>query len=387
MVQTLSKRKGLIEQFNLLGDKLLIINDECHIGTSTKLLQKLPNAYLIGFSATPDFRKAKHLPLIYKDIVIGSQPQELVESGFLSPYYHYERQVADLSKLEKASTGEYTEKSQELVFEKAEVFEGLLDDLKKFNFYKCMIFCASIDACSNLVVKLRGLDYTVSECHSKNKDTDLELFNFTHGNNAICVSVSSLTKGFDFPAIDLIILNRASTSLPLVSQMIGRGSRVFAGKSKFTVLDYGGNGTRHKPWNYEHDWGSMWNGKQKKEGVSPIKICPSCGFMMSNKLKICPECNFEYQDVIVEVDKKETELIEITEKYNLLRGKKISKLTPLELYQYVKMTNKKPFAIRIAKSKGEEFLTEYAKHSKWKYGWWNHIKPDIYLEFTDITIK
>lgn len=387
MAQTLAKRPGLIAQLHALNDKLLIITDEAHIGTPTKLLQQLPDAYLIGFTATPDFRKAKHLPEIYKAIVVGPQPQELVEMGFLSPYFHFERQVADLSKLQKSSTGEYTEASQESVFEKAEVFEGIVEDLQKFKFHKCMIFCASINHCIDVVTKLRALNYNVSECHSKNKDTDYELFQFTNGSNEICVSVASLTKGFDCPAVDLIVLNRASLSLPLVSQMIGRGSRLSPGKNRFTILDYGRNGTRHKPWNYEHDWENMWHGKTKKEGAAPVKICKNCGFVMSAKTNPCPECGTVTVHIPDENEKKETELIEITLKYNALRGRKISTLSPLELYQYVQMTNKKPYAKRIAMARGTEFLEQYARYNKWNYGWWNHIIADTTIEFNDIIIR
>ena len=387
MAQTLAKRPGLIKQLSELEDKLLIICDEAHIGTPSKLIKQLPNSYKIGFTATPDFRQAKHLPELYKGIVIGPQPQELVENGYLSPYFHFERQVADLSKLEKSNTGEYTEKSQEKVFEKAEVFDGIIEDLKKFKFHKCMIFCASIDHCKRTVEHLRVLNYNVSECHSKNPNTDLELFQFTNGSNEICVSVASLTKGFDFPGIDLIILNRATLSLPLYCQMIGRGSRLLPGKSRFTVLDYGRNATRHKPWNYEHDWAKLWNQKPKKEGIAPIKMCVNCGYIMPANVNPCPECGFTTEYIPTEQEKKETQLVEVTAKYNNLRGRFISSLTPAELFDYVQMTNKKPFAKRIAMAKGSEFLEMYARYSKWNYGWWNHIVADTTLEYTDIIIR
>jgi len=386
MAQTLAKRKGLINQFIELKENLLIINDECHVGTSTKLLKQFSDAYLIGFTATPDFRKAKHLPELYKGIVIGPQPQELVEAGYLSPYFHFERQIADLSKLEKSSTGEYTEASQEKVFEKAEVFDGIFDDLKNFTFHKCMIFCASIKHCKDVVDRLRVM-YNVSECHSKNPNTEKELFEYTHGSNNICVSVASLTKGFDNPQTDMIILNRATLSLPLYGQMIGRGSRLSPGKSRFTVIDYGRNGTRHKPWNYEHDWQNMWNKKQKLDGVAPVKMCEKCGFIMPVKMPKCPECGHIMIVEPSEKEIKETQLVELTAKYNLLRGRSISTLLPQELFHYAEMTNKKPFAKRIAMSKGNDYLTAYAKFAKWNYGWWNHIIADTDLEYTEILIK
>jgi len=386
MAQTLAKRELIIKQFQKLGTDLLIINDEAHIGTATKLLQYFQDAYLIGFTATPDFKFAKHLPEIYKDIVIGPQPQELIEMGFLSPYYHYERKIANLSSLKKSGS-DYSELSQEIAFEKKEVFDGLLDDLLKFKFKKCIVFTASIKHCKYVCEQLRAFGYQVAEVHSKNHKSDYQLFQFTHGDIKICVSVGILTKGYDFPDIDLIVLQRATISLPLYCQMIGRGSRIVDGKSHFTVLDYGGNASRLNLWNFEHDWSKKWNSapKRKSEGVAPVKMCPKCGYMMPSVIMSCPGCGYVMEKA--PPTPKETELIEVTAKYNTLRGRRIGTLTPKELAIYVKITNKKPFAKRIAMAKGQDFLEAYAKEVKWKYGWWNHIVADVSMPFTDVLIK
>ncbi len=386
MAQTLAKRDAIIKQFAALGQDLLIITDEAHIGTPTKLLKQLPDAYLIGFTATPDFKFAKHLPELYNNIVVGPQPQELIEMDFLSPYYHYERQVVNLSALKK-SGGDYSEAGQELAFEKKEVFDGLLDDLLKFKFKKCVVFTASIKHCRYVSDMLRQFGWEVAEVHSKNPNSDYDLFQFTSGPIKICVSVGMVTKGFDFPEIDLIVLQRATTSLPLYCQMIGRGSRKAPNKTHFNVLDYGGNASRLNLWNFTHDWSKKWNSAPRREsaGVAPVKNCPKCGYMMPTMVMACPGCGHQFEKQ--EPDKKETELVEITAKFNQLRGRQISTLNPTELALYVKITNKKPYAKRIAISKGEDFLTAYAKEVKWKYGWWNHIVADNTLHFHDIVIK
>lgn len=386
MAQTLVKRELLVKWFASLGQELLVITDEAHIGTPTKLLMLLGDAYHIGFTATPDFRFAKHLPILYNHIVTGSQPQELVESGYLSPYYHYARKVVNLSGLKKGHGGDFTEKSQEMAFEKKEVFEGLLDDLLKFTFKKCMIFCASIKHCEFVVRDLRAFGYKVSEVHSKNGKSEYELFQFTNGDNKICVSVGSLTKGFDYPEIDLLILNRATISLPLYLQMIGRGSRKAQGKDRFTVIDMGGNGQRHGLWNMDREWEDMWNKKPKEKGVAPVKSCPKCDFIMHVSLTHCPNCGHEFVVVVAIKPKKETELIELTAGYNELRGKKISDLNPKELSCYAKFTGKKHFAIRIARSKGGQFLGEYTKVMGYKSGFIYHNQPDSTIEFNNITI-
>ena len=67
-------------------------------------------------------------------------------------------------------------------------------------------------------------------------------------------SVSILTTGFDEPTVDSIILNRATKSLTLYYQMIGRGSRILKNKSTFNVIDLGNNLHRFGPWGSDLDW-------------------------------------------------------------------------------------------------------------------------------------
>ncbi|MEL6868110.1 MAG: helicase-related protein, partial [Bacteroidota bacterium] len=71
---------------------------------------------------------------------------------------------------------------------------------------------------------------------------------------AILSSVSILTTGFDEPTIETIILNRATRSLTLYFQMIGRGSRIIPGKSTFDVIDLGNNVARFGLWSNDIDW-------------------------------------------------------------------------------------------------------------------------------------
>lgn len=387
MAQTLQRRPGIIKQFAAMGKKLLVITDEAHIGTQSKVLLQLLDAYHIGFTATPDYRVAKHLPKIYNDCVIGPQPQDLIDLNFLASYNHYQRQAVDVSGLQKTSTGDYTEASQEIVFETAQVYDGLFEDLSKFKFYKGMIYCASIKHCNDTVLRLRACGYECAEVHTKNPKSDFELFQFTNGHLSLCVSVGSLTKGFDFPAIDLIILLRATTSLPLMLQMIGRGARWFPGKRHFNVIDYGKNGSRHGFWNEERDWSKMWNAipKRKADGVAPVKDCPKCGCLVSTMIMLCPACGHQF--IKPPLTPQETELIEITAAYNELRGRNISTLTVRELVVYTKATGKKLFANRIARAKGDRYLSEYAQLIGWKHGWNTHIIADQELNFADIIIR
>ena len=375
MAQTLANRETFIKCFQAFGAELLIVIDEAHIGTFNTLLEALPLAQKLGFTATPDARWAKHLPVFYKSIVIGPQPHELVQMGRLSPYKHFARVSANLDLL-KLHKGEFTEESQEQVFGTAKVFDGLKEDLLRLPYKKCLIFTASIKDCMSVYAQLKegGFECTAVHSQMSEKDFKFNLNEFTHGEINICISVGTLTKGFDCPAIDLIVLRRKTTSLPLFLQMIGRGSRWMKGKDFFTVLDYGQNYLSHGLWDMERDWKSLWNRPKKaRDGIAAIKICPICERIVAVSSSCCSECGYEFvkKDIPLEVGK----LIEVTELYSKMIGKRVSTLTPEELAIYAKLKGKKNFAARIAHARerdgpeGNKFLSEYGKAMGYKSSW------------------
>lgn len=397
MAQTLVRRPRMVQSFTEQSERLLIINDECHVGTSTKLLQMMPSALLIGFTATPDWRSAKHLPILYNACVVGPQPDELVQSGYLVSYQHFARVLADLSDL-AIKNGEFTEESQEAVFETRKVYDGLIKDLHTVTYRKAVVFCASIKHCQLVSEQLGAAGILNIQVHSKRdrgeQSFDMARFKDLDSAVHVCVSVGILTKGWDFPPLDLVILNRATTSLPLYMQMIGRGSRTFPDKALFTVLDYGGNYQRHGLWDAEVDWQKKWKEqkKKKKDGVAPVKNCPQCDYIVPVSTGTCPNCGYKFPAADLEPSDEETKLVEITAAYRNLIGRRISSLNPQELAMYAKFKNKKAFAIRVARSQEQRvsgYLLQFAIFMGYKPGWTHYQQQTLTddIQFTDIILK
>jgi DNA repair protein RadD len=61
------------------------------------------------------------------------------------------------------------------------------------------------------------------------------------------VNVAVLTTGFDAPSVDIVALLRATESVGLLQQIIGRGLRIAEGKTDCLILDYAQNIERHCP--------------------------------------------------------------------------------------------------------------------------------------------
>lgn len=402
MAQTLTRRPLIIQQLAALEFPPLIIVDEAHIGTPSNIIRELiaaSNPYILGFTATPDARVAKHLPELYNSCVVCCQVDELIQQGFLCSYQHLARTKADTDILEMRN-GEFTEASQQAAFGTSAVYDGILDDLRTTPFSKCMIFVASIKHASEMNARLRSEGFSSLEYHSKMENGAYELAKFTElGLANICVSVASLTKGFDLPQVDLVILNRATTSLPLYLQMIGRGSRpVWSAngireKTHFRVLDYGGNWERHGLYFEDREWDKMWETTKrakKGEGIGTVSLCENCESIISVSQRTCPWCGHERP--LTEKELEQGELIEVTSHYTRLVGRRISELTPGELAVYAKIKKKQPFAARVARAQEQlrqGFLEAFTAAMGYRPGWADHQRKMIgasRVEFEDITL-
>ena len=390
MAQTLRRRNNLMESFVNLGNDLLVITDEVHVATSAKLLAQLNKAWHVGFTATPI---GKHLAKLFDFCVVGPQPEWLVANGFLAPYRHFARVSADLDKLQ-VENGEFTEESQQVAFETDRVFDNLEEDLQKIPYKKCLIFCSSINHCTRVSDRLNISGFKNVMAHSLlMPEVEFEnLQSFTSGEINICVSVGMLTKGFDFPAIDLPVLMRATNSLALYLQMIGRGSRLSpeTEKTRFTVLDYGANWLRHGHWDAFRDWGTLWNlPSQSGKGVAPVKMCPICMYINHASAMHCKNCGFEFPRR-APVAEENSKLLQITANF---AGKMLSQLDPEELAIYAKQKNKRNYAIRVAKSREQDesgYLRRFAKAMNYKPAWvWRELNslPHDKIKFYDFILK
>lgn len=400
MAQTLSRRPKIVAQLNTVEPSPLIIIDEAHIGQTSRILEAMDKdgaAMVLGFTATPDARVAKHLPLTYTDCVVCCQVDDLIQQGYLCSYRHSARTKAGLDALEMRN-GEFTEQSQLNAFSRTEVYDGIIDDLNAAKFRKAMVFVSSIKHAEETHARLLEAGFASTRYHSQLDNAAYELAKFTELDTAdICVSVASLTKGFDFPPIDMVILNRATTSLPLYLQMVGRASRPTPTKSSFQVIDYGGNWQRFGLYYQDRDWEQMWKASPRKrkkgEGVAPVTTCPKCEAIIPASLKICPYCQFALP--ADERELQQGELIEITQRYTPLVGRQISTLTPQELAIYAKMKQKQKFASRIARRMHQDnpragVLHEFAAAMGYKPSWADmqmRMLPSTPLEYTDITLR
>ncbi|WP_273273576.1 DEAD/DEAH box helicase [Maribacter polysiphoniae] len=259
MVETLNNRlnDGILD----ISDVGLVIIDEAHYNSFTKLFKFFENSFILGVTATP-LSSNKELPMNrnYDELIPGESIENLIENDFLARAETYQYDMG-LTSLEVGSNGDYTVKSSSDLYTSPSMLNKLLEAYTKHSKgKKTLIFNNGIETSiqvyhtfNNAGLPIMHLDNTATK---KQRKHILKWFHETP--DAILTSVSILTTGFDEPTIDTIILNRATKSLTLYYQMIGRGSRVLNNKSKFTVIDLGNNIYRFGPWGADLDWEAIF---------------------------------------------------------------------------------------------------------------------------------
>lgn len=255
MVETLKNR---INDEKLHLDNIgLVIIDEAHYNSFRKLLSSFKKAFILGVTATPLSSNIK-LPMNqnYQELIVGDTISSLIDNGFLARAVTYSYDVG-LTSLKVGINGDYTVKSSDDLYTNMVMQEKLLHAYTERSLgKKTLIFNNGINTSLYVYETFREAGYPIRHLDntSSNEDRKEILHWFKHTKDAILTSVGILTTGFDEPTVETIILNRATKSLTLYFQMIGRGSRKLPGKDEFTVIDLGNNAARFGLWSDPVNW-------------------------------------------------------------------------------------------------------------------------------------
>ncbi|RYY25306.1 MAG: DEAD/DEAH box helicase [Chitinophagaceae bacterium] len=260
MVETLANR---IEDGHLNTDEIgLVIIDEAHHNSFNKLLDKFANASIIGVTATP-FSSDPEMPMnkSYDELIVGESIASLIEQGFLARPASWRYDV-ELNTLKKESRGDFTIATSDELYSSPAMLQLLLEAYESHSKNKkTLIFNNGIFTSKNVCNKFADAGYDIRHLDNSTSPAEREeiLAWFKKTRKAILTSVSILTTGFDEPTVQTVILNRATTSLTLYHQMIGRGSRRLTKKKTFTIIDLGNNTERFGEWNATIDWQQIFN--------------------------------------------------------------------------------------------------------------------------------
>ena len=361
--QTLAKRSRPW-QFDLA------IVDEAHCKHKAILdlaanWNKLP---FIGLSATPF---TKGLGNHYDDLIDPISIQELIAQGYLVDADAYAYSSPNLKGI-KTTGGDFNMRD---LAERSDQ-EGLIGDIvktwHKYAFGKQTI-CFATNVVHSEHIAHRFNSVGVPAMHiDAYTDSDVRreaLKAFARGELKVLVSVGVLHTGLDLPNAEVAILARATKSISLHIQMIGRILRPFHGKDRALILDHAGNIERlgfHT--DDTPDWLDDGTQKETEEEAQMReerlpKPCPKCHHMKPVGKAICPRCGFLYQEPN-KIDEQAGELTKLKK-----ANKEYSQVQKREFFGGLK---------QYAKDKG--FKDGWASHKyKEKFGVWPNKYKDAPL--------
>jgi superfamily II DNA or RNA helicase len=260
MVETLRNRieEGMIRT----EDIGLVIIDEAHHNSFQKLLGAFCNATIIGVTATP-FSSDIELPMNknYDELIIGESIDSLISQGYLAKPVTWRYDV-ELNSLKTGSHGDFTVSTSDELYSSQAMLDLLLHAYESHSKNKkTLIFNNGIFTSKNVCQMFEAHNYPIKHLdnHASGAEREEILRWFKKTKGAILTSVSILTTGFDEPTVQTVILNRATTSLTLYHQMIGRGSRNLPNKKTFSIIDLGNNTDRFGDWKAPVDWQSVFD--------------------------------------------------------------------------------------------------------------------------------
>jgi len=280
----------------------MVIIDECHGLTPTikKIIDAMreqnPNLRVVGMSATPYRMNTGY--------VFGQWPsgKPVPQHEAVDPYFSAcvdqitAKQLIDMGYLTKPIIGRIHAESYHTLdmevnargqFDAADVDRAYIGQGRKTSAIIAdvvaqarerqgvMIFAATVQHAQECMESLpRGLSAIVTSDTPREERKDI-ITRFKAREIKYLVNVSVLTTGFDAAHVDVIAMLRATESVGLLQQIIGRGLRLCDGKDDCLVLDYAENIERHCP------DGDIFNPsiktiKSKEEAIYVRCTCPTC---------------------------------------------------------------------------------------------------------------
>lgn len=288
-VQTLVRRLSRLD-----WQPSLIIIDEAHhasAGSWAAILDKWPEAFRLGVTATPCRLDGRGLGTAFDHLVLGPSVADLTDWGFLSPARIYAPPViADLTGLRRRA-GDYAADQAATAMDRPTVTGDAIAHYQRLALgLRAIAFCCSIDHANHVAASFNAAGISAATLLGNTPDRDAVVAAFDAGSVQILVTVDVVSEGFDIPAASCAILLRPTQSLGLYLQQVGRVLRPAPDKAAAIVLDHVGNVHRHGFPEDHRDW-TLAEGVRRSTGTAApsVRTCPEC-FAAFKPAPICPVC-------------------------------------------------------------------------------------------------
>ena len=196
-------------------------------------------------------------PKVFKDVLYYCQVWDLLQQGFLAEVKYYDvtpQSFLDArANLQRNTTGmDYDVESVQRSFRYVGMYSYLVSIIRRLvnaGRYHILVFCHTLAEAEALTGAFPGCAFVSGETNQNERDRILQ--EFKAGKIRIVANVGVLTTGFDFPALDTVVMARPTISLAMYYQIVGRLLRPYPNKVPW-FIDLCGNVRRFG--HVEHLW-------------------------------------------------------------------------------------------------------------------------------------
>jgi DNA repair protein RadD len=302
---------SVAKKAHLFGHVDLLFIDEAHLVSPDaetlyrKFIEDLrianPNLKVVGLTATPwrlgqgKITQDGIFTDVCYDITNLEAFNRLISEGFLATLIPKKTtSVLDTDGVHMRG-GEFIASELQHAVDKAEITHAAIKEAMELasDRHHWLVFASGVEHAINIAAMMNDMGIPTVAIHSKMPDAarDQAIIDFKCGKYRAAVNNNVLTTGFDFPAIDCIVVLRPTASTVLWVQMLGRGTRPSPGKENCLVLDFAGNTRRLGPIN---DPVIPRKKGEKGGGEAPVKLCENCQCYNHASARHCEFCGTEF---------------------------------------------------------------------------------------------
>lgn len=267
-----------------------------------KGLELFPNAYGLGFTATPGRPDGqglgRHADGVFDSLITGPSMRHLIEIGALTDYELVLPSAGiDLSRLHITDSGDYSPKDLKEFSANGKIVGDIVAQYCIWAYGKRGItFATDIDAAVEIAERFTALGIPAAALSYKTKD-DVRfdyIDRFRSGKLLQLVNVDMLGEGFDVPAVEVVSMGRPTASLVVYQQQGGRAFRPFEGKRYGLIIDHVDNYKLFGLLDRARVWSLDRRDKRAKRERDPedipVRKCSNCqrGYMAI--FRSCPYC-------------------------------------------------------------------------------------------------
>jgi superfamily II DNA or RNA helicase len=246
-VQTL--RGDRIRQFlGRFGKPALIVTDEAHHGPAQGYqavyaacgVSRSGDVVHVGVTATPKRSDKIGLQDTFDVIAHTVAIDELIDLGYLVPLVGYSVQTTTDLDAVRTTAGDFNASDLEDAVDTEErnaaVVRAYADICPNA---KAIVFAASVEHSEALQRAFEAAGYPCVHVDGKTAlfDRQARLQAFSRGSFRVLANCGIATEGYDEPSVECVIIARPTKSAVLMTQMIGRCTRLHPGKKRGIVID------------------------------------------------------------------------------------------------------------------------------------------------------